>query len=83
MNFKNNLQIEFKHKKHCDKLENTIKKDPVLGKFFDCRLENVIMFKFNSEEFRYKTLMCLRYGLKYSKIKERSTGINYLYVSKL
>ena len=83
MNFNINLQIEFKHKKHCDKLQNSIKKDPVLGKFFDCRLENTIMFKFDNEKFRHETLMCLRYGIKHSKIKERSTGITYLYVPKL
>lgn len=83
MNFDCNLQIDFKHKKHCDKLEKHIKKDLTLSKFFDCRLENTIMFKFNNKQFREQTMMLLRYGLKHSRIKQRSTGVDYLYVTKL
>lgn len=83
MNFNLNLQLEFKHKRHCDKLEKFLKQDPVLNKCFDCRLENTIMFKFDNTDFRNKTLMLLKYGIKHSKIKNRNTGINYLYIYNL
>lgn len=83
MDFRSNLQIEFKHKRHCDKLENYIKRDIILNKSYDCRLENTIMFKFDNEDFRNKTLMLLKYGIKYSKVKKRNSGIDYLYVYNL
>jgi hypothetical protein len=83
MNFDCNLQIDFKHEKHCNKLEKYIKKDPTLSKFFDCRLYNTIMFKFNDKEFRDKTKLLISAGLKHSSIKKRKSGIDFIYVRKL
>lgn len=83
MNFECNLQLEFKNRKNCDKLENFILKDEVLNKCFDCRLDNTIMFKFNSKDFRNQTLSLLKRALKYSRIRTRNTGVDYLYIPRL
>lgn len=83
MNFNSNLQIEFKHKKHCDKLEKFIHSDVKLSICFDCRLDNTIMFKFQDNVTRDNTMMLMRKGLRHSKIRSRASGIDYLYVPRL